>query len=129
MTTLDLFHGADSQKLLYYISHGSLTTDSQGKHYIAQSDRRKCLVHGADSTTKESYVLKVRINIPQDIVIERSPRPGNEDALILTTIAGRRLPCEFLEMYVRSGKVGEFETMVITGSHIEGYLIACYQTL
>ena len=128
MPVLELFHGADAQKLLFNISRQGLTAGSDGKLYFAQYQWANCLVHGADSQTGESYVVKVRINIPAPPVaqIDRIPRAGNPDALIVTTAPQVILPCQFLEMYVRRGTVGEFETMTIPGPGIEAYLISCF---
>ena len=118
----DLFHGADSRKLLFNLRRGGLTADNLGKLYFSRYQWSNCLVHGTDSETHESYVVKVRIDIPAEAHIERGARAGNPDALIVTVVPGRFLPCTFLEMYVRRGTVGSFETSVIPGPSIEAYL-------
>ena len=125
MPVLDLYHGADSAKMLYNVQHRGLTTDALGQLYFAQHQWTNCLVHGTDSDTRESYVAKVRANIPDPPIaqIDRTPRSGNPDALIVTMRPGHLVSCEFLELYVRSGTRDEgFHTATIPGPGIEGYL-------
>lgn len=124
----ELFHGADAQSMLFNIAHHGLTTDGLGQLYFSQHQWTNCLVHGADLGTRESYVARLRINIPPppQARIDRIPRAGNPDALIVTTAPNVILPCEFLQLYVRRGTVGEFETIIIPGPGIEAYLISCF---
>ena len=125
MPLLDLFHGADSEKMLYNIEHHGLTTDSTGKLYFAQYQWTNCLVHGADVDRGESYVVKVRADIPDPpaVQIDRSPRSGNPDALIVCATPELLIRCEFLEMYVRQGNREDgFHTKIIPGPQIEAYL-------
>jgi len=123
MPILELYHGADARRMLYNIEHRGLTTDNTGKLYFAQNQWASCLVHGADLATGESYVARVRVNIPSDAQIERTPRAGNPDALIVTTVPSRLLSSEFLELIVRRGTRDEgFEVARIPGPTIETYL-------
>ena len=110
MPLLDLFHGADSEKMLYNIEHLGLTTDSTGKLYFAQYQWTNCLVHGA-------------VPDPPAVQIDRSPRSGNPDALIVCATPELLIRCEFLEMYVRQGNREDgFHTKIIPGPQIEAYL-------
>lgn len=125
MPTLDLFHGADARKMLYNLGQRGLTTDSTGTLYFAQHQWSNCLVHGADRELRSSFVCKVRADIPDPpaFVIDRSPRAGNPDALIVTGGTNLIIPCQFLEMYVRTGDRDEgFQVTTIPGPAIESYL-------
>jgi hypothetical protein len=125
MPMLELFHGADSQKMQFNIQRHGLTTDNTGKLYFAERQWTNCLVHGVDLQKRQSFVVKVRANIPNPPAakIDRSPRAGNPDALIVTALPNLLIPCEFLEMYVRSGNRDEgFQIAKIPGPQIEAYL-------
>ncbi|MFL6468420.1 MAG: hypothetical protein ACJ72Z_10730 [Pyrinomonadaceae bacterium] len=122
MNNYELFHGASAEKMLYNVRNFGLTADNEGKIYFSQNEWKNCLVHGADRGTGESYVVKVKITIPADARIDRSPRAGNPDALIVITLPQKLLRCDFIEMYVRSGKIGEFEIKTVPGPSIETYL-------
>jgi hypothetical protein len=122
MPTLELYHGAEGHKILYNIKNRSLTCDRQGKLYFAEREWRDCLVHGADSKLGESYVVKVWVQIPNGATLARHPTPGNRDARILQLAPGEEVRAEVLEMYVRSGKSGDFTTDVIPGAEVQRYL-------
>lgn len=123
MTTYDLYHGASAEKMLFNIRNRGLTADNEGKIYFSQHEWKNCLVHGADRATGESYVARVRLAVPPGVKIDRSPRAGNPDAFILIAAPQRHINCEFLELFVRSGTVGEFEINNIPGPAIESYLL------
>ena len=123
MPTLDLYHGANAEKMLYNVMNGALTADSQGKIFFAERDWASCLKHGTDMSTKESYVVKVTVDVPDSVRIERTPVHGNADALILHLEPGGKVSARFHEMYVRSGRVGSFVMTVIPGPAIQAHLM------
>ncbi|MGH9946291.1 MAG: hypothetical protein ACRD6X_03735 [Pyrinomonadaceae bacterium] len=122
MALHSLFHGANAEKLLFNIRNFGLTADGEGKLYFSQNEWKNCLVHGADLATAECYVVKVKIDFPADVKIDRSPRAGNPDALIAQTLPQRLIRCEFVELYVRSGRVGDFQIKIIPGPSMESHL-------
>ncbi|HSU25257.1 MAG TPA: hypothetical protein VLI65_04700 [Pyrinomonadaceae bacterium] len=123
MPTLDLYHGANAEKMLFNVMNGALTADSEGKIFFAQHEWRNCLMHGTERSTRESYVVKVTVDFPAEVRVERTPVHGNSDAVILHLEPGARVSAKFLEMYVRSGKVGSFEMKIVTGPAIQPYLM------
>src|SRR6476619_5653874 len=100
MPTLELYHGANAEKMLYNVMNGALTADSQGKIFFAQQEWRNCLMHGTDRGTGESYVVKVTVDFPGEVRVERMPVHGNADAVVLNLAPGGRVSATFLEMYV-----------------------------
>lgn len=123
MPTLDLYHGANAEKMLFNVMNGALTADSQGKIFFAQHEWRNCLMHGTDRSTGEAYVVKVTVEFPDEVRVERTPVHGNADAVILHLGPNGKVSARFLEMCVRSGKVGSFEMKTIPGPAIQAYLM------
>jgi hypothetical protein len=127
MNSYVLYHGANAEKMLFNVRNFGLTSDLEGKLYFSQNEWKNCLVHGADLATGESYVAKVKLTVPDGVRIDRTPRAGNPDALILITNPQRLIRCEFVELYVRSGTVGEFEIKNIQGPAMDAYLVGVLQ--
>jgi hypothetical protein len=122
MASRDLYHGAEANKLLFNIRNGSLTADSQGRLFFAQQEWQNCLVHGADVELGESYVAKFRVDIPDDAELAQVPTSGNRDARILRLTPGAQVRAQVLELYVRRGRVGSFETETIPQADVQAYL-------
>jgi hypothetical protein len=123
MATVDLYHGAEGRKMLFNIGNQSLTADSQGRLFFALSEWQNCLVHGADSQLGESYVGKFRVEVPADAELINNPTSGNRDAKILSTRPGAQVRATIIELYVRRGRVGDFEIETIVGQgQIQRYL-------
>ena len=132
MASRDLYHGADATKLLFNIRNGSLTADSQGRLFFAEREWQNCLVHGADRQLGESYAAKFRVEIPDGANLAQAATSGNRDALILTLTPGAQVPAQVLELRVRRGRVGSFETVTIPQTAVQSYLegkIASAQSL
>lgn len=122
MASRDLYHGSEANKLLFNIRNGSLTADSQGRLFFAEREWQNCLVHGADQELGESYVAKFRVNIPDGAELAQAPTSGNRDARILRLTPGAQVPAQVLELYVRRGRVGSFETETIPQAGVQAYL-------
>ena len=122
MASRDLYHGAEGSKLLFNIRNNGLTADSSGNIYFAESEWRNCLMHGADLKTGESYAAKFRIDIPASARFIPDPKHGNPDAWVLTITPGATVSAQLLELYVRRGKVGQFEVHTISGANARRYL-------
>lgn len=124
MQIRELFHGSESHKLLYNLRNNSLTADAQGRIFFAEREWQNCLVHGTDSKTGEAYVAKFRVEIPDGANLEQQPTSGNRDARILRIAPGGTVKAEILELWVRTGTVGSFETKQIPKAQIQTYLEA-----
>lgn len=122
MASRDLYHGAEADKLLFNIRNGSLTADSQGRLFFAEREWQNSLIHGADLKTGESYVAKLRVEIPDGAQLAQASTSGNRDARILTLEPGAQVRAQVLELYVRRGRVGSFETETIPQAGVEAYL-------
>jgi hypothetical protein len=132
MASRDLYHGADATKLLFNIRNGSLTADSQGRLFFAEREWQNCFVHGADTQLGESYAAKFRVEIPDGANLAQAATSGNRDALILTLTPGAQVRAQILELRVRRGRVGSFETVTIPQTAVQSYLegkIASVQAL
>jgi hypothetical protein len=122
MASRDLYHGAEADKLLFNIRNGSLTADSQGRLFFAEREWQNCLIHGADLELGESYVAKFRVDIPDGAQLAQVPTSGNRDTRILKLTPGAQVSAQVLELYVRRGRVGSFETETIPQAGVQAYL-------
>ncbi len=118
----ELYHGSEAHKLLFNIRNRGLTADSQGRLFFAERQWQNCLVHGADLQSGESYVAKFNVEIPPGVELAQIPTSGNPDARILTLAPGTVVRAEILELYVRRGRAGSFETETIPKDRVQKYL-------
>jgi hypothetical protein len=118
----DLFHGAEADKLLFNIRNGSLTANSQGQLFFAEREWQNCLIHGADRQMGESYAAKFRVDIPEGAQLARASTSGNPDTRILKIEPGAQVRAQVLELHVRRGRVGSFETETIPQGGVQAYL-------
>lgn len=122
MALHDLYHGAAATKMLFNIRNGNITADSSGNVYFAAHEWPNCLVHGTDLKTGESYAAKFRVDIPAGARFISDPRQGNPDAKVLTISPGAAVLAKLLELYVRRGRVGDFQVHTIPGANAARYL-------
>ena len=118
----DLWHGAEAHKLLFNIRNGSLTANARGQLFFAEREWQNCLVHGADSATGEAYVARVRVTIPDGANLARASTSGNPDARILNIEPNAQVNAEVLELRVRRGVRGSFQTETIPQNGVRTYL-------
>jgi hypothetical protein len=120
--TRDLWHGAEARKLLFNIRNGSLTANARGQLFFAEQEWQNSLVHGTDLTTGEAYVARVRVTIPDGANLARTSTSGNPDARILNVEANAQVKAEVLELRVRRGVRGSFQTETIPQEGVRTYL-------
>jgi hypothetical protein len=118
----ELYHGAEADKLLFNIRNGSLTANAQGQLFFAEQQWQNCLIHGADRQMGESYVAKFRVDIPDGAELARVSTSGNPDARILKIEPRAQVRAQVLELHVRRGRVGSFETETIPPGEVQAYL-------
>jgi len=119
--TYELFHGSPADGILSIMNAGSMRPDPFGQ--IFYSERfEDALQHGADRKRGASFAFKAEVTVPNDAVVERTATQGNPVAVIFKTKLP--LPTKVLELYVRLGRVGQFELKTIKGAGaIKAYLL------
>jgi hypothetical protein len=120
-STYELFHGSPAAGIMDIMKEGKMRPDAS--HHIFFSERfEDALQHGADTTRKASFAFKAQITIVDGAAVERVAKPGNPLTVVVTTVMP--LPAKLLELYVRLGRVGEFEIKIIKGADgIKAYLL------
>jgi hypothetical protein len=74
------------------------------------------------SVRKASFAFKAEVTIVDGASVQRVVKPGNPLTVLVTTTIP--LPVKILELYVRLGRVGEFQMNVIKGADaIKAYLL------
>jgi len=115
------FHGAPGDTILNIIKEGVMRPDAA--HQIYFSERfEDALQHGADTRRKASFAFKAQVTVVDGAALQRTARPGNPLTVLVTTALP--LPAKILELYIRVGRVGEFELKVIKGVEaVKAYLL------
>jgi hypothetical protein len=108
MAIRQLYHGADGDEILSIIRSREMRPNRDNEIFFGdfEYDRTQLYFQGTDTRRKASFVIKVEINIPDDVRHYRKPTPGVPNTFVLQT--SNPLPVEVLEMYVRKGRVGGF---------------------
>ena len=100
MRTLDLYHGADGDKILEIMKSRTMKPSNGELYFVKhESQLHTCFVHGADSTRGSAFVVKVRCDIPDSASLKPEVRPGNLDTWILKTAVP--ISVEVLKLFVR----------------------------
>lgn len=95
----------------------------QGGHILLFSERMAdTLQHGADQQHKASFAFKAEVTIVDGASVKKVSKHGNPFTVEVTTTLP--LPVKLLELYVRTGRPGEFKTEIIKGADaIRAYLL------
>ena len=119
--TYELFHGSPADGILSIMNEGSMRPDAS--HQLFYSERfEDALQHGADTKRMASFAFKAEVTVVKGATVERVVKQGNPLTVLVTTTLP--LPTRILELYVRLGRVGEFELKVIKGDGaIKAYLL------
>ncbi len=117
----ELFHGSPADSILSIMNARSMRPDVSGEIYFSERFE-DALQHGADRKKGASFAFKAQVTVPDAASIERIVKPGNPlTVLVKTTVP---LPTNLLELYVRLGRVGQFELKVVKGAAaIRAYLL------
>ena len=120
METAVLFHGTDGDSILGIIDTGAMRT-SGGKIFFSKYRWEDSLMHGADSRRKASFVIKVSVSIPKNVVCYNTSTPGVPVTYVVETT--EPLKAEVLELYARRPTDGGFESYRLVGADaIRSYL-------
>jgi hypothetical protein len=119
MKILELYHGTGADSILAIMKDGLMKPNRGVIYFVRQeSQLHTCFAHGADSSRKAAFAIKLKVRIPDDFALTPVVRPGNPDTWILKTNAP--VSVDVLRLFVR--KLGE-PTEVIEGRvHIEDFL-------
>jgi hypothetical protein len=107
-TQFVVFHGTNGDHILDIIRDGSMRPDSGHEIYFSAANE-DVFAHGADRKRNAAFGLKVRITLPAGASQRRENRPGNPQAIIVTS--GQPVPAEVLELYVRAPGASKYETI------------------
>lgn len=121
LRTYELFHGSPADGILSIMNARSMRPDPSGR--IFYSERfEDALQHGADTKRGASFAFKAQVTVADGAVVERTVTPGNPLTVVIKTTLP--LPTNLLELYVRLGRVGQFELKVVKGAGaIKAYLL------
>src|SRR6476469_7204888 len=108
-----LYHGTDGDSILGIISSGSMLP-AEGKVFFSKYRWEDCLMHGADSRRKATFVIKVAVSIPENTVSYHTSAPGVGVTFVVETMAP--LGAEVLELFVRTPTDDGFERQHFVGS-------------
>ena|SRR6266850_796453 len=116
-----LYHGADGDSILGIIGTGTMSP-AAGKVFFAKHRWEDALMHGADTRRRASFVVKVNVAIPEQVVSYQTATPGVAMTLVVETIEPLRT--EVLELYVRKPTAGGFDVHHIVGTQaIKSFLL------
>ena len=120
MASQDLYHGTKAANVLAIIREGVIRPKDGviyfGKH---ESQYHNLFQYGADVSRNAAFVIKVRVQLPENSRLEPLLRPGApQDAWILSTQVPVR--AEVLELFART-KIGA-PPLKFTASQVAEYL-------
>ena len=116
-----LYHGTDGDSILGIIATGVMLP-GEGKIFFSKHRWEDCLMHGADSRRKATFVIKVSVSIPKNVVSYGTSTPGVGVTFVVETMAP--VPAEVLELYVRKPTPNGFEGHRLVGAQaIRQYLL------
>jgi hypothetical protein len=109
-----LYHGTDGDSILAIMATGVMRP-GEGKIFFSRHRWEDSLMHGGDTARKASFVIKVAVSIPENIVSYNTSTPGVGVTFVVETVVP--LHAEVLELYVRKPTSNGFE-----GHHARGAL-------
>jgi|SRR5215472_5417787 len=99
MITRDLFHGTNGDAILQILRERQMRPNAQGRIFLAEHRYDSVFMHGGDRKRKLTFAMKVRVQVPPAVQVERTSTRGVSDTLILQTMTP--IPADILELYVR----------------------------
>jgi len=116
-----LYHGTDGDSILGILTTGWMRP-GDGKIFFSKFRWQDSLMHGGDSKRKATFVIKVAVSIPANVVSYNTSTPGVGVTFVVET--KRPLHAEVLELYARRPTSNGFEGHHLVGSRaIRQYLL------
>jgi hypothetical protein len=109
LTESILFHGTPAGNILEILRIGKINPGNDGKVYFSRFNPEWVFQYGADRSRGASFVLKLKVFIPDGLEKEYTTRPGVDHTLIIPT--RDPLAVEVLELYIRRSKPFAIETI------------------
>ena len=100
MRSEEVFHGTNGNHILEILKQGSMMPMNGEICFVKhESELHTCFVHGADQVRSAAFVVKVRIEFPENTHFRAEPRHGNRDTWVLKATSPVR--AQVLKMFVR----------------------------
>jgi hypothetical protein len=112
-----LYHGTDGDSILGIMATGSMLP-GDGKIFFSKYRWQDSLMHGGDSKRKATFVIKVAVSIPDNVVSYNTSTPGVGVTFVIETQVPLR--ANVLELYVRKPTSNGFEGHHLVGSRAIG---------
>lgn len=117
MRTEILYHGTDGDSILG-IMHTGAMKPGDGKIFFSKHRWEDSLMHGGDTKRKATFVIKVRVSIPENALNYVTSTRGVPSTFVIET--RQPLPAEVLEMWTRIPTDDGFTTHHVVGATVIG---------
>ncbi len=114
MSTEILYHGTNGDNVLGILAARAILPGADFKIYFSPHRWESALMHGGDRRRMASFVIKVRVEVPNDVVRTREVTAGVPDALAFHT--RKPLQADVLELHVRKPVDGGFQFEHVVGA-------------
>jgi hypothetical protein len=105
----ELYHGTNGDNILQILRSRRMRPNISGKIFFSQHRFDSAFMHGPDLKRKLTFVIKVRVKVPNGATLQRYSTPGVASTLVLNTETA--LFAEVLDLYVRKPQGGPIETI------------------
>ena len=109
MEIRELYHGTNGDNILQILRSRRMRPNISGKIFFSQHRFDSAFMHGPDLKRKLTFVIRVRVKIPNGTTLQRYPTPGVASTLVLNTETA--VFAEVLDLYVRKPQGGPIETV------------------
>lgn len=107
-----LYHGTDGDSILGIMTTGSMLP-GDGKIFFSKHRWQDSLMHGGDTKRKATFVIKVAVTIPDNVVSYNTSTPGVGVTFVVETLVPLR--ARVLELYMRKPSSDGFEVQHVVG--------------
>ncbi len=121
MSTQELYHGTKGDSILSILTEGLIRPSNREIYFVKQeSQLHGAFAYGADLSRGAAFVIKVRAQIPDALVLKSKSRAGAPaDTWVLET--DRPVKVEVLKLYVRH-KPGQPIEVKVGAAAMRSYL-------
>ena len=116
-----LFHGTNGDNILSIIESGMMRPGADGRLFFAREDYGPVFMHGGDRKRGATFAIKVQVEIPAGVPIQRGSTSGVQNTYIVST--SKPLAVTVSELFVRD-QPGEPVVRILGQHDIATYLRA-----